>query len=93
MKRESRVEKIPMSRALMLLGIGGSTHKACLEKGTLPTPIKISARTDGYYSHELEALIAACNSGADADGMRAIVKQIHEERRVALAQNFKRFAV
>lgn len=92
MKRETQTKIIPMFRAERLLGIGDIVRRACVEKGTLPMPINAGSRSSGYYSHELEALIAACNSGAGADEMRELVKKIHQERE-PLAQNFKRFAV
>ncbi len=91
MKREERARLIPMPRTLELLGIGESCYRACVENGTLPTLITASTRTRGLYSHELEALIAACNDDANAEDMRALVKKIHENRG-PLAQNFKRFA-
>lgn len=91
MKREDRAELIPLSRALVLLGIGDSCYRACEKNSTLPTSIKLSARTQGLYAHELEALIAACNDGATTEQMRELVSQIHEER--ALAKNFKRYMV
>lgn len=91
MKRVDRAELISLPRALVLLGIGDICYRACQANGTLPNPIIASARTKGFYSYELDALITACNDGATAEQMRAVVNQIHEER--ALAQNYKRFAV
>lgn len=91
MKRVDRTSLVSMPRALELLGIGESCYRACVDNGTLPTVITVSTRTKGLYSHELEALIAACNDNATAEQMRALVKKIHQERG-PLAKNFKRFA-
>ena len=91
MKREERARLIAMPRALQLLGIGEGCYRTCEGNGTLPTPVTVSTLTKGLYSHELEALITACNDGATSEQMRILVKQIHAERG-PLAQNFKRFA-
>ena len=91
MKRAELAKLITMPRALQLLGIGEGSYRICECNGTLPTPVTVSTRTKGLYSHELEALITACNDGATPEQMRALVKKIHEERE-PIAQNFKRFA-
>lgn len=53
-----------------------------IEAGTFPNSIPLGARSVGWPSDEVQAVVAARIAGAADDELRALVQQLHAARRV-----------
>lgn len=62
-------------------GTGRSTHYDDINKGLFVPPIAISARSRGYPSYEVDALIAAAIAGQSEAEIRDLVKRLVAARK------------
>ena len=76
-----RILRLPLT--LERTGKKRSNLYDSIKKGTFVPPVKISDRAGGWPENEVEAVVAAQIAGQSDDEIRALVKQLVEQRKFA----------
>ena len=74
-----RLIRLPGIKARTGLNSQTSIYKA-INDGTLPKPVRVSARCVGWPEHEVDCLLHARAAGASDDEVRALVARLHAAR-------------
>jgi len=64
-------------------GYARSTIYAYIKTGLFPRPVKMGARLSAWPANEINTLTAARTAGKSTDEIKALVNQLHEQRKLA----------